>query len=72
MFSEFKSYEAFFYGLCDATFSEMWYLGSLGVIPKIYLFSLILPFTVTVHITTLLFTVTQILIFNFVFILKPY
>ena len=51
MFSEFKSYEAFFYGLCDATFFEVWCLGSLGVIPKIYLFSLILLFTVTGHIT---------------------
>ena len=51
MFSEFKSYEAFFYGLSDATFSEVWCLESLGVIHKIYLFSLILLFTVTLHIT---------------------
>ena len=50
MFSEFKNY-TFFYDLCDATFSEMWCLGSLGVIPRIYLFSLILLFTVTIHIT---------------------
>ena len=50
MFSEFKSY-AFFYGLCDATFSKVWCLGSLGVIPRIYLFSLNLLFMLTIHIT---------------------
>ena len=31
MFSKFKSYEAFFYGLCDATFSEVLCQGTLGV-----------------------------------------
>ena len=61
MFLEFKSYAffyglcdatfSFFYGLCDATFSEEWCLGSLGVIPRVYLFSLNLPFMVTIHIT---------------------
>ena len=45
MFSEFKSNEAFFYGLCDATSSEVWCLGSLGVIPR-YLSFILFYFTV--------------------------
>ena len=31
MFSELKSYKAFFYGFSDATFSEVWCQGTLGV-----------------------------------------
>ena len=70
MFSEFKSNEAFFYGLCDATFSEVWCLGSLGVIPR-YLSFILFYFTVhvTVHSTG---TATQTLTILLSFIPKPY
>ena len=52
MFSEFKSYKAFFMVCvmqpslrCDVKDPYVWYLGSLGVIPRIYLFF----FNFTIH-----------------------